>query len=122
MPSQLARPVEFTGAGGLTLRGDELGDPSAPPVVLLHGGGQTRHSWTDTASALNEDGWRVITLDQRGHGDSDWAPDQEYRFTDFADDLLHVVPALGMRPVLVGASLGGLASMLAESLSEAPFS
>ncbi|MBM4270209.1 MAG: alpha/beta hydrolase [Deltaproteobacteria bacterium] len=122
MTRPVARPVEYTGAGGLTLRGEEIGDPSAPPVLLLHGGGQTRHSWSDTAVSLNEDGWRVVNLDQRGHGDSDWAPGRQYAFADYAEDVRRVVPALGQPPVLVGASLGGLASLLAESLSEPPFS
>lgn len=98
---------------------DAWGDPEADPVLLLHGGGQTRHSWGGTAEALAADGWHAVALDLRGHGDSDWAPDGDYSFEAFADDLHEVLGQLGRRPVLVGASLGGIASLLAEGESEA---
>ncbi|HYA68073.1 MAG TPA: alpha/beta hydrolase [Acidimicrobiales bacterium] len=65
-----------------------------------------------------EDGWRTIALDLRGHGDSDWAPNGDYSFTAFCADCVAVVDALGRPPVLVGASLGGMAAMLAEGTSD----
>ena len=43
---------EFTGEDGITLVADAYGDPQHPPVILSHGGGQTRHSWGATAQAL----------------------------------------------------------------------
>ena len=46
------RTVTFTGTGGVTLVGDEWGERDAPSVLLLHGGGQTRHSWKDAGSHL----------------------------------------------------------------------
>lgn len=108
------RPIGFEGASGLTLRADVYGDPNGTPVILLHGGGQTRHSWTDTACALADDGWQVVAIDQRGHGDSDWAKDSGYQFQDYAADVGQIVRQLQKAPVLVGASLGGLAALLAE--------
>ena len=108
------RPIAFDGVGGLTLRADVYGDPGGIPVVLLHGGGQTRHSWAGTGAALAEDGWQVVSIDQRGHGDSDWAKDGAYSFRDYADDVAKIVPQLARPPVLVGASLGGIASLFAE--------
>ena len=55
-----------------------------------------------------------MSLDLRGHGDSDWAPNGDYSFTSFCADTLAVADALGKPPVLVGASLGGMSAMLAR--------
>jgi non-heme chloroperoxidase len=107
------RTVRFRIAERLTIAGDAFGDPGAPPVVLLHGGGQTRHAWGGTAAALAEHGWHALALDLRGHGDSDWAPDHDYRIDAFANDLRAVAAALGRPVVVVGASLGGMAGLLA---------
>jgi pimeloyl-ACP methyl ester carboxylesterase len=105
----------FTGRGGLALEGDLRGDPEAPPVLLLHGGGQTRHAWGGTAATLAERGWRTLALDARGHGRSDWDPDADYTLAAFAADVLAVLAELaGPPPVLVGASLGGLTSLFLE--------
>ncbi|QSE90789.1 alpha/beta hydrolase [Rhodococcus pseudokoreensis] len=83
-------------------------------VLLLHGGGQTRNSWKRTAERLAEHGWTAIALDARGHGDSSWASDADYTPDAMIADLRAVVAALGERPVLVGASLGGITSLLAQ--------
>ena len=72
-----ARRIEITGFGGITLIADERGPADAPPVLFLHGGGQTRHAWGGAAGRIAERGWRTITLDLRGHGESDWAPDAD---------------------------------------------
>ena len=64
------RALSFAGTDGLTLRADARGEPGAPPVLFLHGGGQTRHAWGGTAAALARDGRLSITLDLRGHGES----------------------------------------------------
>ena len=82
-------------------------------MVLLHGGGQTRHSWGGTANVLADKGWRAITLDGRGHGESDWSPEQDYRLSAFAGDVKAFVDdRLSRPPFLIGASLGGLTSIL----------
>lgn len=104
--------VSFRSAGGLELVADRRGAVTDPPVVFLHGGGQTRHSWGGTASAVADRGWCAWTVDARGHGESDWAPDGDYRLGSFAADVAAVVEAVGGRPALVGASLGGLTSLL----------
>ncbi|MFW0793535.1 alpha/beta hydrolase [Gordonia sp. CPCC 205515] len=100
---------------GLHICGDRWGgDPSsdhASPIVLLHGGGQTRHSWDRSASALANRGYDVYTLDARGHGDSDWAPDKDYAIGAFVGDLVEFVKTLDVAPILVGASLGGITSL-----------
>lgn len=103
----------FRGAGGLSLVADQGGPAGGLPVLLLHGGGQTRGSWGGAAQRLARRGYHVTALDMRGHGDSAWSPDGAYTLDAFADDLRAVIAELGRPPVLVGASLGGLASLLA---------
>ncbi len=111
----------FTGASGNRLIADVFGE-SGPSVLLLHGGGQTRHAWRKTAERLAQAGWTAYALDQRGHGDSEWVADAAYAFADFAADAVAVADALagrsGERPAVVGASLGGIAALLAEGEAE----
>lgn len=103
----------FIGAQGLALVGDMCGRADAPPVLLLHGGGQTRHSWRHALPLLASRGYLGMALDLRGHGDSEWSPSGAYGIGDFAADVAMVCGQLQAPPVLVGASLGGLASLLA---------
>ncbi|WP_127357114.1 alpha/beta fold hydrolase [Actinacidiphila soli] len=106
------------GRGGILLAADVWGEASSPPLVLLHGGGQTRHAWDRTGPRLATLGWRVIAPDLRGHGTSEWSADGDYDLDLFAEDVRALVAELGDRPMLVGASLGGLSSLLAAG--EAP--
>lgn len=107
--------IRFEGAEGNLIAADRFGDPGDRFVLLMHGGGQTRHSWRRTGEALARRGFCAIAYDHRGHGDSDWVPSKRYELSDFAADLCAVVRQLGPdRPLaLVGASLGGLTSMTA---------
>ena len=114
------RLLEFTTSDGLTLRADAWGDRDAPPVLLQHGGGQTRHAWGGTARALAAKGWLGVALDLRGHGDSDWSPNHDYGFARFARDTVEVAEQLGRPPAIVGASLGGLGGLLANTLGPKP--
>jgi pimeloyl-ACP methyl ester carboxylesterase len=111
----------FKGAAGNRLVADVYGD-GGQPVLLLHGGGQTRHAWRRTAEHLGRAGATAYALDQRGHGDSEWAADGHYAFTDFAADAAAVARTLAERtrrhPIAIGASLGGIASLLAEGDAE----
>jgi|SRR5579862_4702267 len=108
------RAITFEGHGGVALRGDAWGDPAGPPVVFLHGGGQTRHAWGATAARIARGGAYVVTLDHRGHGDSAWPPDGDYHLATFAEDVRAIAAQVGRAPAVVGASLGGLAALLAE--------
>ena len=77
-----------------------------PPAVLLHGGALTARTWDYVALALRAD-FRLVALDLRGHGASDWA--DAYPIADFAADVLTVIDGLRIeRARLVGMSLGGM--------------
>lgn len=98
---------------GLDLVGDAYGPENGPPVLFMHGGGQTRHSWGGTAVAMANRGWRAVTVDHRGHGDSGWSPDGNYGYENHANDARAWAELLGSPPVLIGASLGGMSCMVA---------
>jgi pimeloyl-ACP methyl ester carboxylesterase len=105
----------WKGSDGVRLAGDTWGHPDGPLVVLLHGGGQTRHAWGGTGELLGKTGYFALAYDARGHGDSDWSPDGDYSQDALVRDLKCVVAALGgRRPVLVGASMGGGTSLVAS--------
>lgn len=114
-------PVSYTGADGNRIVGARFGGDGVP-VLLLHGAGQTRHAWTRTATALAAAGFDVIALDHRGHGDSEWVPDGAYAFEDFGRDALAVCRAVREEreeaPIVVGASLGGIAGLIASHAAE----
>ncbi len=113
----VAERVEFTGYRGLRLVGDRWAPTVEPKgqLLLLHGGGQTRHSWAATGQRLAARGWSALALDARGHGDSDWAGGlADYDLDSHIADLRAVIAALGEPPAVIGASMGGLAAMLAE--------
>ncbi len=112
------RRLQLAGHGGIPLVADAWGDPEAPPVVLLHGGGQTRHAWGNTAEELARAGWHAISMDLRGHGESGWAPDGDYSVDAFVRDVQAWIVGFRERPVLVGASLGGISALLAEGEAE----
>jgi pimeloyl-ACP methyl ester carboxylesterase len=119
--SQQPTELRLHGRHGNQLHADTFGPSDGPPIIFVHGGGQTRHSWHATAQTLAGLGWFTIALDQRGHGDSAWDTEGRYHYTDFAGDLEAVVQSLDQKPVLVGASLGGIACLLAEGSRPQPF-
>jgi pimeloyl-ACP methyl ester carboxylesterase len=102
----------YIGAKGVELVADVGGDPRAPTIILLHGGGQTRHSWGGAMRQLVLRGYHVINLDARGHGDSQWAADGDYSLDVLAKDLECVIETLKSRPALVGASMGGATALM----------
>jgi pimeloyl-ACP methyl ester carboxylesterase len=109
--------VTISGRNGLRIVADEWpGD--GVPVVLAHGGGQTRHSWGGTAAVLAAHGHRVLSIDLRGHGDSQWDPDGNYQMSAYRDDALAVAAWVGEPVAWVGASLGGITGL--HAVNEQP--
>ena len=113
--------VEFSGSQGLTLVADEWRGQSAggadvaagrPTILMLHGGGQNRFSWKNTGQVLADEGFHVVALDSRGHGDSDRAPHADYDIETLTADVMQVLDAIGRPVILIGASMGGLTGIL----------
>jgi pimeloyl-ACP methyl ester carboxylesterase len=105
---ETAGPRDHTVAlDGLNLHYVEWGEPTSPPMVLLHGFMAHARTWDLFARDLARD-YRVLALDQRGHGDTGPVPDDRYTTEDYVRDLERFVDALGLaRFVLVGMSMGG---------------
>jgi len=99
--------VQYKGFGGVRLEAEVIGDEHDPAILLVHGAGQTRAVWHDVAQALVQSGRRVVSLDMRGHGASEWPADGRYDFEAFVEDLRAVLAQMGGRPVVVAATLGG---------------
>ncbi len=94
-------------ASELRLSYTEWGDPGLPTVILLHGFAQTSHAW-DLITLGLADKFHLISLDQRGHGDSEWASDGDYSLETQQNDLDEFIKFLGVsRLNLVGLSMGG---------------
>ncbi|MGH8110886.1 MAG: alpha/beta fold hydrolase [Rhodanobacteraceae bacterium] len=124
MRSANPRPVlsRITTRGGLNLALATRGPAAAPPLLFAHGFGQSRRAWTRAAETLAALGWRAVTFDARGHGDSDRLPGGGYRLDQFVDDLLEVTRSLDAPPVLIGASMGGLLGLaIAGEVRPDPF-
>ena len=94
----------------------EWGDLQAQPILLLHGGHQSAHSW-DLVSLHFAKKYRVIALDQRGHGDSEWARNGDYSNHTMAHDARTFAQAIGLeKPIIIGHSMGGRNTMLMSCL------
>jgi pimeloyl-ACP methyl ester carboxylesterase len=89
----------------------EWGDPALPPVLLLHGGNQSAHSW-DLVSLHLADRYHVFALDQRGHGDSEWVRDADYSAPAMARDAVAFIAQEGLdAPIIFGHSMGGMVTL-----------
>jgi pimeloyl-ACP methyl ester carboxylesterase len=98
---------EHLEANGLRLHYLDWGQASARPVILLHGGALTAHTWDVVALGLQPE-FRCIAPDLRGHGDSDWALDGDYSPDSYRGDLEALLAHLHIEHcILVGNSLGG---------------
>ena len=101
----------FKVSNGREIVASEWGDNDNPLVIMLHGGGQTRHSWKGVAAKISDLGFYVIAHDLRGHGESFWDKNGDYTFDAHRDDLIRIIQQLGKKANLVGASLGGMVSL-----------
>jgi len=112
--AQVAGQIEvFQTDDGLELSLGRWGQPQRGSVILLHGGGQTRHAWGNSAARVAAAGWEALALDLRGHGDSQWSPSGDYALSRMARDVEGIARTLAHRPVLVGASMGGMTALYA---------
>ena len=98
---------EFIADDGVRLVADIAGPGDAPTIILAHGGGQTRHSWSKAFDRLAAQGYRVINFDARGHGESDWSVDNRYPLKRRWRDMEGLVSVQGTPVSIVGASMGG---------------
>ncbi len=110
----------FTTNKGIHLAADMWGSDKLQPVMFLHGGGQNRSSWGEAARVIASEGFYAITVDLRGHGESDYAPDGDYHIDNFVDDIDAVILDLPAPPVLIGASLGGIIALIAAGERKTP--
>lgn len=117
--------VKFHGVDDLVLVADEwnrggpsgaagaaTSDPGRPSILMLHGGGQNRFSWKNTGQILADEGFHVVALDSRGHGDSDRSPNATYTVDALCADTLQVLEQIGRPVILIGASMGGMTGIL----------
>ena len=112
--------VKFRGVDDLVLVADEWNagsDSPRPSILLLHGGGQNRFSWKNTGQILADEGFHVVALDSRGHGDSDRSPDATYTVDALCADTLAVLEQIGRPVILIGASMGGMTGMLVADVA-----
>ena len=115
------RRADFRGAGDIVLAADAFGRLEDPCIILLPGGGQTRFAWRRSAEAFARSGYYVLSFDLRGHGESGWATDGDYSIDAFAGDVLRVARQAPAGAVFVGASIGGIAALIAAGESSEPF-
>jgi pimeloyl-ACP methyl ester carboxylesterase len=106
------RACEWRGVAGNRIVGEVFEADGPVTVVLVHGGGQTRHTWRRAARTLQAQGLACLSFDQRGHGDSDWIDDGNYLLDSFRDDAQIVLDDWNRPSVLIGTSLGGLVSLM----------
>lgn len=108
-------PAYFQTAAGHRLAYSSAGNAQHPTVIFLHGGGQTRHAWDRSLLPIAQAGWHAMAVDMRGHGESDWPG--HYRVSHFAEDVIELALAHSQpqKPVIIGASLGGMSALLANA-------
>ena len=93
---------KFVKTNGIDFHYLEWGNKDNPPLLLLHGFAQTCHSWDFVALSLS-DKFRVVALDQRGHGDTSWDIDGDYSPYKYQEDLRSVIDRLELdNLILIG--------------------
>jgi len=101
-------PVDRTiNVNGIDIHYLEWGDATNPPLIMLHGIGRIAHSFSHVAPHFSDD-YRVMAVDMRGHGDSDWSPDAAYRVRDYVSDIEAMATAMDLTDIVIwGNSTGG---------------
>ena len=114
MASSSPKSIKIELDTGIVLAADAWGNENNRPVILAHGAGQTRYAWGNTAQVLADDGWYAVAIDLRGHGESSWDTSGEYDIQHIAQDLKALAKTFSQKPAIVGASLGGISSLMAQ--------
>lgn len=118
LPEVPVRQISLTGIDNNQIAADQWAGEGRVPLLLAPGGGQTRHAWGQTGARLAKLGYHVTSIDQRGHGDSEWLENGDYSYPAFSRDIIcvaqHLKAVTGHAPVAIGASLGGIASLCAQ--------
>jgi pimeloyl-ACP methyl ester carboxylesterase len=114
------RRTDFRGAGDIVLAADAFGRGGDPCIILLPGGGQTRFAWRRSAEVFAQNGYYVLSFDLRGHGESGWAANGDYSIDAFAGDVVCIARQAPGGAVFVGASIGGIAALVAAGESASP--
>jgi pimeloyl-ACP methyl ester carboxylesterase len=113
-----SRPVTFAAEDGVTLSGHLFGNGAAG-VILAHMYPADQTSWYPTATRLAQEGYLVLTFDFRGYGESEGSKDIQYLDRDVLAALFAIADAGASRVVMVGASMGGTACLIAADTSQA---
>lgn len=98
--------IRISMSDGVGLAADSAGPETGPRVILAHGGGQTRFAWRAAATALAGVGYRTLSYDARGHGESDWSPDNRYPIDRRWKDMEEIIQRCDTPFAVVGASMG----------------
>ncbi len=112
-----AQPVDrFIRVNGIDIHYLEWGDPSNPPIIMLHGIGRIAHTFAHIAPRFAAD-YHVMAVDMRGHGDSGWAPDAAYTVRDYVSDIEAMADALDLEDIVIwGNSTGGRVAQMFAGL------
>ncbi len=112
-----AQPAEgVVRVNGIDIRYLEWGDPSNPPLIMLHGIGRIAHTFAHIAPGFAGD-YHVMAVDMRGHGDSGWAPDGAYSVGDYTGDIVAMADAMDLRGIVIwGNSTGGRVAQMFAGL------
>ncbi len=103
---------KFVKANGLRIHYLDWGNQNLPAIVMLHGTRSYAHVWDEVASKF-ADRYRILAVDQRGRGDSDWSPNAEYYVDNYVSDLEQLVDSVGVESfILMGHSVGGVVTMV----------
>ena len=114
-PASVLHRVET--ADGLGLAVESFGPADGAPLLFAHGFGQSRLAWVRAAEQLAATGYCCLTMDGRGHGDSDWHGEHRYELDQFVADAAQIASSQARKPIWIGASMGGLIGLLAEAES-----
>jgi pimeloyl-ACP methyl ester carboxylesterase len=112
IPSSDKSLTHVAAVDGLPLAVEVRHAAGHPTLLFAHGFGQTRGAWGGTAKALAAQGFRCVTFDARGHGESGHVAGGDYHMEQFIGDLRLLAHAELRKPILVGASMGGLLGLV----------